>query len=235
MKLDQSKYPALCIFDVLESEAIARLKLLRLKAKETLPQGGVGEHRNLYLILEGVCVNDILYQSTESLFVSYKLLPGEFVGLYEILSGTIPEQMPSASAKTPATVLEIPGGEMLRWQAEYPKLYNHVICEVLASHFERRHLNVNCAIKNSLMSGAYYLSYLYRAYAKGCHPTGYVGPVKIWDTRHEIGVALSCSTRSVDRIIRTFLELGFLRVVNGKITITSIQAAALDEYRTIRQ
>jgi len=227
MVLDLKKYPSLTWLTPMPPEELRPLEIVHFKPREHLMREGEIGRMHLYFILEGVCVNDIEYPQDGRLFVARKVVPGEFIGIQEIIASSPERRVTSVAAKTPVAALQIPGTEFLRWQVSRPELYNFIIHSVLSLHFDVRTLNVNCAAKDTLKSGAYYLHYLYGVYAKGCHQPGYEGPVRIWDTRQEIGVALSRDVRSVDRLISTLRSRGGISVSAGKITITRAQAQQL--------
>jgi CRP-like cAMP-binding protein len=227
MVLDLSRYPSLKWLAPLPPEGLQPLEIVRFKPREYLMREGEVGRMHLYFILEGVCVNDKEYPQDGRLFVARKVVPGEFIGLQEIIAASPERRVTSVVAKTPVTALQIPGAEFLRWQLARPELYNFIIHSVLSLHFDVRTLNMICAAKDTLKSGAYYLHYLYGVYAKGCHRPGYEGPVRIWDTRQEISVALSRDVRSVDRLISALRGRGCISVEAGKITVTQAQARQL--------
>ena len=235
MEFNWKKHSVLHIFDELEPEEIARLVPLHLKARGVLIQEGAWEPANLYMILEGICVNNLIRQSTESIFLARKVLPGDFVGLLGIISDKKVPRPTTVYAKTPVLALIIPGDELLSWQTRHPKIYNKIICNVLSRHLDERMLNVNCAANDSHMAAAYYLLYLYKSYAKGCYLNGYDGPVTILDTKGEIGLAMARNVRTVDRIISDFIKKGFVDVVKAKIIISKDQADLLEEYLILKQ
>lgn len=229
MGLNLNKYPALHWLIPTPPEELRLLEIVHFKPREYLMREGEIGRMHLYFILEGVCVNDIEYPLDGRLFVARKVVPGEFIGLQEIIAASPERRFTSVIAKTPVTALQIPGSEFLRWQQARPALYNFIIHSVLTLHFDVRTLNMICAAKDTLKSGAYYLHYLYGVYAKGWNRPGYEGPVRIWDTRQEIGVALSRDVRSVDRLISALRDRGCISVAGGKITITHVQAGQLYE------
>lgn len=230
MKTDQSKYPLLTLFDCLNDNSLENLSIKNYQPKEVLIRKGSCEQMCLYLLLEGICVNKQTVTDNDYSFSSRKFIPGEFIGLIELITPSPTKRYVSVIAKTPVTALEIKGHEFRQWQSAYPALYNTVISQVLRQQFFIRDIQFHCASINSLTAGAYYLSHLYDSYLTACYPSGYTGPVKIWDTRQEIGSAIARDTRSVDRIISEFLHLGFVSVHKAKLHINAGQAKLLKEY-----
>lgn len=184
----------------------------------------------LFLLLSGVCVADKLSPWEENYFSTYRVLPGEFIGLYEIISPKPIKRSISIRAKTPVAALCINGSQLLRWQIQYPTLYNWIITEVLASRYKKHIFLTNTIRLNTAVGGAYYLQKLYMEYRDACYPPGFSGLVKIWDTHEEIGNALACDVRSVDRLVREFLRLGLIECEKKKIYIDARQNELLLEY-----
>lgn len=214
-------------FSLLPDSELALIEPVAYERREYLIREGDFGRMDLFYIVSGVCINDLLVQLGGNFFLARKIQPGEFIGLQEIISLTPRRRETSVIAKTPVTALRIPGKDLLRWQVDQPGFYNYVVSSVLDTHFDHRALNVNCASKDTTKAGCYYLLYLYQAYLKGCHPPGYEGPVKIWDTRQEIAQALSRDVRSVDRMLKDLREEGVITVDTGKIFIDNKQAASL--------
>ncbi len=228
--IDFSLHPKLENFRQLSEDELRRFEIRQYAPKDFLIQEDRPRDMSLFLLLKGVCVADKLKLSNDYYFSTYRVLPGEFIGLYEIISPRQMNRSISIRAKTVATALCIPGMEFMRWQTEHPELYNWVIAEVLANRYRAHTFQANTFKLTTYSAGAYYLHSLYMEYRSACYPKSYTGAVRIWDTRSEIGNALALNVRSVDRIINKFLEMGMVDIKKGKIYIDEEQAEILKNY-----
>ncbi len=189
----------------------------------------ITEHM-LFLLLSGVCIADRLTPWEENFFSTYRVLPGEFIGLYEVIAPRLIKRSVSVRAKTPVSALSITGTQLMRWQTQYPSIYNWIITEVLSSQYRKHTILINTIRLNTSVGGAYYLSKLYLEYRDACYPPEFHGSVKIWETHAEISNALACDIRSVDRIVHEFSRMGLIDCVKKKIHIDSKQNNLLIEY-----
>ncbi len=228
--IDLSLHPKLENFRQLSAYDLSLLELRHYAPGKFLIQEDRLKDMTLFLLLKGVCVADKLKPGEEYYFSTYRVLPGEFIGLYEIISSHQTKRSISIRAKTAVTSLCIKGSEFMSWQTEYPQLYNWVIAEVLSSRYRAHTVQVNAFKLSTYSAGAYYLYNLYTEYRNACFSQEYNGPIRIWDTRSEIGNALAINVRSVDRIIKRFAELGMIDILKGKIYIDAKQSEMLKEY-----
>ena len=208
----------------------ALIEHISLRRQDYLIREGEFGSIDLFYVLSGVCVNDLLVRLGNTPFDSRKILPGEFIGLQELVSVKPRRRESTVLAKTSVEALRIPGKDFLRWQVEYPEFYNFVISSVLDTHFDLRAMSAICAAKDTVKGGAFYMHYLYGVYLKGCCPPDYEGAVRIWDTRQEIAQALNRDVRSVDRMLKELREQNLVGGPKGKITIDKEQAAGLAAY-----
>lgn len=226
--IDFSLHPKLENFRQLNEAEQSLIDVRSYAPREFLIQEDRPKDMSLFFLLKGVCVADKLKPGQDVYFSTYHVLPGEFIGLFEIISPKQVKRSISIRAKTAVTALRINGVEYMRWQSAHPELYNWVIAEVLSNRYRAHTLQVNAFKLNTYSAGAYYFHNLYTEYRDACYSPDYEGEVKIWDTRTEIGAALALNVRSVDRIINRFLELGMMEIRRGKIYITKKQASQLE-------
>lgn len=215
---------------VLSAREQVLIEPMSFRRNDYLIREGELEHMDLFYVLSGVCVNDLLAGPGNNPFHRRKVLPGEFIGLQEIVSLEPRRRESAVLAKTPVEALRIPGEAFLRWQVEEPEFFKYTISSVLDTHFDLQALDAICAAKDTVKGGAFYMHYLYRAYLKGCCPPGYGEEVRIWDTRQEIAWALNRDVRSVDRMLKELREQDLIGGPKGKITIDKEQAARLAVY-----
>ena len=228
--IDLSMHPKLEKFRKFNKDELSRLDIQHYAPGKFLIQEDRPKDMSLFLLLKGICIADKLKPGEDHYFSTYRVLPGEFIGLYEIISPDQIKRSISICAKTLVTTLCIEGTEYLRWQTAHPDLYNWVISEVLANRYRAYILQVNAVRLNTYNAGAYYLHNLYIEYRDACYSPAYSGSVKIWDTRSEIGNALALDVRSVDRIINKFHHLDMLSVMKGKVHIDKKQDHKLSDF-----
>ncbi len=223
--------PYLSIFRELDSSSFKYFDIREFQPKSSIITSGEISELNLYMILEGVCsVDRPPYSYNPWASASYRIAPGDFIGLLEIISPFPMRRQASVLARTHTLVLCIDGREFLRWQTRNPGLYNLIIAKTIEKLHRSRELLYHCASYSSTAAGASYLHYLYLIYKKGCYPPDYPGPVRIRETRTDIACAIIRNTRSVDRMLTFLKKKDMVYVQNGTITIDSRQAELLAEY-----
>lgn len=223
------------IFAQLDDTALKHCSIRHYQPKSIIVSANSLSDFNLFLVLKGVCLISSTTFSTTSnstfwCSAPYRVTPGEFFGICEIISPTVIKRQASITAKTPVTLLAIEGQEFLRWQTEYPKLYNTVIFQILNKHYSIRNMLTYYTSSSSNHAGAQYLYYLYLTYKQGCHEDSYLGPVRIWETQKEISTAIAKNVRSVERMLSTFKEQGMINISRGKLYINAAQAKLLSSY-----
>lgn len=225
MSIDFDSYPLLDMFRGLDQEALDGMKICHFERGDYVIRADRVLNVPLYLILSGMCI-----RKTTDDMETLRILPGEFIGLQIVIAPERVTKSVDIIAKTPVEALVIKAENYRAWQMRYPKLYNDVISRVLDRQFGMRDLTRRCALLDSVSAGAFYLAYLYSAYLNVYHERGYFGEVRIWDTRREIGEAIACDVRSVDRMIQALRNLNLITIRNTKIYIDAAQAKQLGEY-----
>ena len=219
------------IFSELGSESLNHFSIRHYQPKSKIVSAYSTSDINLFLVLKGICiVSSVGLSSNLWCSAPYRVSPGEFFGLIEIISPTPMKRQASITAKTPVTLLSIEGQEFLRWQIAYPKLYNTVIAQIIKKHYINQDMLTHYTSSSSYCAGAQYLYYLYLIYKQGCHTDSYLGPVRIWETHQEISIAIAKNVRSVERMLSAFKEQGLIDISRGKVYINAAQAKRLSSY-----
>lgn len=227
--------PYLAIFRTLDSESKKKLIIREYKEKSPIITANTMGDMNLYLLLDGVgLVQRSVISTSQWINSPYRLVPGDFIGLRELLLPTPLKRRAIVVAKTPVHALQIDGAEFKRWQTTNGQLYNLIIANVLDKQYENRDLLFHCASANTNISGASYLNYLYQIYLEGCYTADYTGPVHIRETHQEIGCAIVKNVRSIDRCIQELQKEGLVSVRKKKLYIDADQSRRLQAYISTR-
>lgn len=228
-------HPLLSIFQDLDKEALSCFSIRKFEPREHIITANTFSPTNLFLILEGVCVVSKAVINQEIWYSApYRLAPGDFIGLVEVISPTPMKRQAYVTARTPVTTLEIPGEEVKRWQAASPVLYNTIITRTLNKQYDNRDILYHCASYSANTAGAYYLCYLYEIYCQGCYSEGYEGPVRIQETHRDLSAAITRNIRTIDRLISSFQKDKMLQVKKGSIYISKSQHEMLSDYIHLR-
>lgn len=223
-----SLYPEIVeLFRGFTAEELGRMSLVELVPGSILITENTFGDSSLFLILNGVCIGEKLNHKDDNFFAAYKVQRHEFIGLQELISPVPVKREITIRAKTAVTALKINASDFTSWQFCHPTIYNTIIYRVLTLQFQIRDLLINCVLKDSFVAGVYYLCYLYRVYLRSCYPDGYMGAVKLWDTRQEISLSLARDVRSVERVISSLRASDYLSTCKGKIHIDSKQYSRL--------
>ncbi len=222
--------PYLSIFRELDTTSLQHFTIRELNPKDVLINANSLSGMDLYLVLKGVClISRATVTHTPWISTPYRIGPGDFVGLSEVISPTPLRRESTVTAKTPVSILCIEQQEFLRWQIAYPKLYNKIISRVLRKQFYLRDMLYHCASAPALNAGAGFLHYLYLLYRDACYSPAYQGPVSIQENRQDLSHAIARNIRSVDRVLSTLDEKNMITLQHGSISIDAAQAARLAE------
>ncbi len=217
-------HPLLSQFQELDQRSLQNFSIREFAPKEPIISANTMTPMDLFLILQGVCVVSKAVANHKTWFSTpYRITPGDFVGLVEVISPVPIKRRAHVIAKTPVTAVAIPGYEVKRWQTENKNLYNNVIVKTLDTQFNNRDMLYHCASFHSSLAGAHYLHYLYEIYSKSCYPRDYDGPVRIWETHQDLGAALICNVRTIDRLVSSFQKKGLIDIRKGSIYISRAQ------------
>jgi len=224
-------HPLLSIFQDLDKESLSYFSIRKFKPREHIIAANTLSPMNLFLLLEGVCVVSKAVANLENWYSTpYRIAPGDFIGLMEVISPAPVKRQAYVTARTPVTTLEISGEEVKRWQTSNPVLYNTIITRALNKQYDNRDILYHCASYNANTAGAYYLCYLYEIYCQGCYPKGYEGPVRIQETHRDLSAAIARNIRTIDRLISSFQKDKMLQVKKGSIYISKSQHEMLSDY-----
>lgn len=177
----------------------------------------------LFLILEGVCEIVRISHPDDQLFARTRNNRLEFVGLSELLAPIPCLRVATVAAKTPVVALKIPAEDFLEWPTKCLTIYNRVVWNVLNKQFVLHSTFLNSVSTNSYHAVIRCLIELYDSYFYSCYREAYTGPVKIWETRQEIGIHVGRDARSVARAISRLCSEQLISIKKGKIYIDSGQ------------
>lgn len=132
----------------------------------------------------------------------------------------------SVKACTPVVVAELDNPMFYRWLSSYPCFVHFVLRNMVTRLHYTADLSANCRTGTSQVNMAKYLIDRYNV-ESGSYVPHRSAVVKIHETHEIIGNYLGISPRTVERIIHTLKEEGFISTSRGKICISPAQYQAL--------
>ena len=215
------------VFCGMNRDELIKLPVRHYAPKEALILEGTSSKKELYFLLHGVCAGEEKRKTgcNENLYIKYP--KGYFLGLMEIISPKTDQRLITICAQTDVYALIIDGKTLLRWQCQYPDVYNSIISHVLAFHFRIQQLLCNCTFQTPYAACIFYLCHLYETYLNSCYEKDYSKKVKIPDSREEIRHYLAKDIRTINRILNQLKSQNLISVIKGKIHIDKQQYLAL--------
>lgn len=217
----------LSVFHGIIREELIQLPVRHYAPKDALITEGTSSKKELYFLLHGVCAGEEKRKTgrNENLYIKYP--KGYFLGLLEIISPKTDQRLITICAQTDVYALIIDGKTLLRWQCQYPAIYNTIIAHVLTFHFQMQRLFLSCTFHAPYPACIYYLCTLYEIYRDSCYGKDYSQKVKILDSREEIRHYLAKDVRTINRILNQLKSQELISVMKGKIHIDQNQYLAL--------
>lgn len=231
--LDQYPEAAAFFGPFLDHQDLEDILVSRFPAGSPIMEESSYDDSALYYILEGVAegMTSSLADIENGLYyVPSKVGQGSFTGFFEATQGKPTKRRLSIYAKTDVTALKISQSLVYRWAHFKPDLLLNIFSRILVGSWKQREVVSNVNSFNSNIKLAVHLCYLYDMYLHSCYPPEYSGSVRIMDTHRELGYAVGCSIRTVDRCIARFCEEGSLSLRRGKIHMNQSQYELLLHY-----
>lgn len=171
------------------------------------------------LLLRGR-VSVIISRPRFSSYTVTEFRPFEFFGEYELLAGRN-RYLAEVRAVSPCRFLTFSSQAYLRWVKNDPEFFFGRVRSILGTLLDQ---TVNERARHFLDASGRVIQVLLRAYDARKEP---LEDIRLDLTRAEIAERTGCSIRTVNRVIRSLSQKGFLSVAHGKIRLNAARRQAL--------
>lgn len=201
------------------AEVLSRVRVITQKERDTLLKKG-DRIQNVYIILQGEYTVSEAW-SNGNIFIFTELGPEDFICEMECYQQVHAVQY-NLICKSDSVLLAVPVEDFLAWQSVDPGL-----CQMLIYSLIRKlGSSARTASQMPIASGIVKLVRFLVAYCEQ-NGIGQRPEIAVRLTREELSYNLGLSTRTINRLILSLKEKGFVAVLSGKVHISADQYLSL--------